>query len=206
MSTNIDPIVQKQTQKVMYKKRRERLEKELSQQTSSWTLFRKSIKNFVLRNNFITLAMAFAIGQTISLFVTSLTKNIFLPLIYSLVSKDKFLSMRFLLRNNYIEFGQFLTDFIYVLIAIIVIFFTTEYIFNRALAQTETTSVTAEDMVEDAVEKSVEDIPDDFNRMEPKVNTYRKEERPNIQYDRNTAPLNHNLPSHWDNSMITGAY
>ena len=200
---SIQPKLEQKTKEMIREKQEEQVHKQLEKNVSSWAMFKKSIKNFILRNNFVTLASAFAIGQTMSLFVESLTKNILLPLLYALVNKSKWDQLRFPLKSSYIELGNFLKDLFYVLISIIVIFITIEYVLNRGLAEKKTAKPNTDDLIDVMIKDEMNaELPNDFDRMRPVVNHYQKQERPSINIDRNTIPLNHNLPNYWEANTI----
>lgn len=83
----------------------------------------KGFRDFILRGNVMDLAIAFIMGAAFNTVVTSLVKNIFTPLIASIVNTPNFSALVVKFNDHPIMIGNFLDDAIAFLILSFVVYF-----------------------------------------------------------------------------------
>jgi large conductance mechanosensitive channel len=84
----------------------------------------KEFRNFLLRGNLITLAVAFVMGLAFAALVNSFVANLVMPIIAAVVGKPNFNDLTFTIHKSVFTYGTFITDLIsFVAIAAAVFFF-----------------------------------------------------------------------------------
>ncbi len=83
----------------------------------------KGFRDFILRGNVVDLAIAFIMGAAFSSVVTSLVKNVFTPLIASVLNTPNFSAFAVKVNDHPIMIGNFLHDAISFLILAFVVYF-----------------------------------------------------------------------------------
>ncbi len=95
----------------------------------------KGFRDFILRGNVVDLAIAFIMGAAFNSVVTSLVKNVFTPLIASVVNTPNFSAFAFKVHDHQIMIGNFLDDAISFLILSFVVYFFMVLPINTLLAK-----------------------------------------------------------------------
>jgi len=84
----------------------------------------KEFKDFLLKGNLISLAVAFVIGAAIVALVGSLVSDLIMPLIAAVVGKTDFHDLTFTIHNSVFQYGSFISALItFISIAAAVFFF-----------------------------------------------------------------------------------
>ena len=84
----------------------------------------KEFRDFLLRGNLITLAIAFVMGVAFAALVNSFVTNLVMPIIAAIVGKPNFNDLTFTINKSVFTYGTFITDLIaFVAIAAAVFFF-----------------------------------------------------------------------------------
>lgn len=83
----------------------------------------KGFRDFILRGNVVDLAIAFIMGAAFNSVVTSMVKNVFTPLIASVVNTPNFSAFAVKVNNHPIMIGNFFDDAISFLILAFVVYF-----------------------------------------------------------------------------------
>jgi large conductance mechanosensitive channel len=83
----------------------------------------QEFKEFILRGNLVSLAVAFVIGAAFAALVTSLVENIFTPLIAAIIGKPSFDDLTFTINSSVFKYGLFLNAVITFLSVAAVVFF-----------------------------------------------------------------------------------
>jgi large conductance mechanosensitive channel len=84
----------------------------------------KEFRDFLLRGNLITLAVAFVMGVAFAALVNSFVTNLVMPIIAAIVGKPNFNDLTFTIHKSVFTYGSFITDLIsFVAIAAAVFFF-----------------------------------------------------------------------------------
>ena len=84
----------------------------------------KEFRDFLLRGNLITLAVAFVMGLAFATLVTSFVTNLVMPIIAAIVGKPNFNDLTFTIHKSVFTYGKFITDVIsFLAIASAVFFF-----------------------------------------------------------------------------------
>ena len=84
----------------------------------------KEFRDFLLRGNLITLAIAFVMGVAFAALVNSFVTNLVMPIIAAIVGKPNFNDLTFTINKSVFTYGNFITDLIaFVAIAAAVFFF-----------------------------------------------------------------------------------
>ena len=83
----------------------------------------KDFKEFLLRGNLVTTAVAFVIGLAFAAVITALVTDLFTPLIGAIIGKTSLESLTFTVHHGVFLYGSFLTSVIqFVLIAAVIFF------------------------------------------------------------------------------------
>ena len=84
----------------------------------------KEFRDFLLRGNLITLAVAFVMGLAFAALVNSFVANLVMPIIAAIVGKPNFNDLTFTIHKSVFTYGTFITDLIsFIAIAAAVFFF-----------------------------------------------------------------------------------
>lgn len=84
----------------------------------------KEFRDFLLRGNLITLAVAFVMGLAFAALVNSFVANLVMPIIAAIVGKPNFSDLTFTIHKSVFTYGTFITDLIsFIAIAAAVFFF-----------------------------------------------------------------------------------
>jgi large conductance mechanosensitive channel len=84
----------------------------------------KEFRDFLLRGNLITLAVAFVMGVAFAALVNSFVANLVMPIIAAIVGKPNFNDLTFTIHKSVFTYGAFITDLIsFLAIAAAVFFF-----------------------------------------------------------------------------------
>ena len=84
----------------------------------------KEFRDFLLRGNLITLAVAFVMGLAFATLVNSFVTNLVMPIIAAIVGKPNFNDLTFTIHKSVFTYGTFITDLIsFIAIASAVFFF-----------------------------------------------------------------------------------
>jgi len=84
----------------------------------------KEFRDFLLRGNLITLAVAFVMGLAFAALVNSFVANLIMPIIAAIVGKPNFNDLTFTIHKSVFTYGTFITDLIsFLAIAAAVFFF-----------------------------------------------------------------------------------
>ena len=84
----------------------------------------KEFRDFLLRGNLITLAVAFVMGLAFATLVNSFVANLVMPIIAAIVGKPNFNDLTFTIHKSVFTYGTFITDLIsFLAIASAVFFF-----------------------------------------------------------------------------------
>ena len=84
----------------------------------------KEFRDFLLRGNLITLAVAFVMGLAFAALVNSFVANLVMPIIAAIVGKPNFNDLTFTIHKSVFTYGTFITDLIsFLAIAAAVFFF-----------------------------------------------------------------------------------
>jgi large conductance mechanosensitive channel len=84
----------------------------------------KEFRDFLLRGNVITLAVAFVMGLAFAAVVNSFVKNLVMPIIAAIIGKPDFSNLTFTIHRSVFTYGTFITDLIsFIAIAAAVFFF-----------------------------------------------------------------------------------
>ena len=84
----------------------------------------KEFRDFLLRGNVITLAVAFVMGLAFAAVVNSFVKNLVMPVIAAIIGKPDFSNLTFTIHRSVFTYGTFITDLIsFIAIAAAVFFF-----------------------------------------------------------------------------------
>ena len=84
----------------------------------------KEFRDFLLRGNLITLAVAFVMGLAFAALVNSFVANLVMPIIAAIVGKPNFNDLTFTIHKSVFTYGAFITDLItFLAIAAAVFFF-----------------------------------------------------------------------------------
>ncbi len=84
----------------------------------------KEFRDFLLRGNLITLAVAFVMGLAFAALVNSFVANLVMPIIAAIVGKPNFDDLTFTIHKSVFTYGTFITDLIsFLAIAAAVFFF-----------------------------------------------------------------------------------
>ena len=84
----------------------------------------KEFRDFLLRGNVITLAVAFVMGLAFAAVVNSFVKNLVMPIIAAIIGKPDFSNLTFTINDAVFRYGAFITDVIkFLAIAAAVFFF-----------------------------------------------------------------------------------
>ena len=84
----------------------------------------KEFRDFLLRGNLITLAVAFVMGLAFAALVNSFVANLVMPIIAAIVGKPNFSHLTFTIHKSVFTYGTFITDLIsFIAIAAAVFFF-----------------------------------------------------------------------------------
>jgi large conductance mechanosensitive channel len=87
----------------------------------------KEFRDFLLRGNLITLAVAFVMGLAFAALVNSFVANLVMPIIAAIVGKPNFDDLTFTIHKSVFTYGTFITDLIsFLAIAAAVFFFIVE--------------------------------------------------------------------------------
>jgi large conductance mechanosensitive channel len=83
----------------------------------------KDFREFILRGNLVSLAVAFVIGGAFALLVTALVNDLITPLIAAISGSPDFSALHFTLHNSVFLYGSFFNALIaFVLIALVVFY------------------------------------------------------------------------------------
>jgi large conductance mechanosensitive channel len=80
-------------------------------------------RDFLLRGNLITLAVAFVMGLAFAALVNSLVTNLVMPIIAAIVGKPNFNDLTFTIHKSVFTYGTFITDLISVIAIAAAVFF-----------------------------------------------------------------------------------
>jgi large conductance mechanosensitive channel len=84
----------------------------------------REFRDFLLRGNLITLAVAFVMGLAFAALVNSFVANLVMPIIAAIVGKPNFSDLTFTIHKSVFTYGTFITDLIsFIAIAAAVFFF-----------------------------------------------------------------------------------
>jgi large conductance mechanosensitive channel len=84
----------------------------------------KGFRKFIIRGNFVDMAVGVVVGGAFTTAVTALTKDLLTPLIAALVGKPDFSTIRFTVNGSVFAFGDFINAIVsLVLVALAVYFF-----------------------------------------------------------------------------------
>lgn len=84
----------------------------------------KEFKDFILKGDLVSLAVAFVIGAAFAALVTSLVANIFTPLIAAIIGEPSFADLKFTINGSAFTYGLFLNALItFVSVSAVVFFF-----------------------------------------------------------------------------------
>jgi large conductance mechanosensitive channel len=84
----------------------------------------KEFRDFILRGNLITLAVAFVIGAAFAALVTAFVTDLVMPVIAAIFGKVDFSELTFTIHNSVFLYGSFITAVIvFVSIAAAIFFF-----------------------------------------------------------------------------------
>jgi len=83
----------------------------------------KDFKEFLLRGNLVTTAVAFVIGVAFSGVVTALVDDLIMPLIAAIIGKPDISYLHFTINDSRFLYGAFLTTLITFVVIALVIFF-----------------------------------------------------------------------------------
>lgn len=95
----------------------------LTQGISSGGGLLSEFKEFILRGNVVSLAVAVLIAAAFGTVVSSLTENIITPLIGVFGGTPDFSGLTFTINDSVFGYGQFINDIIYFVIVAAIIFF-----------------------------------------------------------------------------------
>jgi large conductance mechanosensitive channel len=80
-------------------------------------------KQFVLRGNMVSLAVAVVVGTAFTAVITALVKDIITPIIAALVGKPNFSNLTFTIHHSQFNYGAFVNALLSFLIVATVVFF-----------------------------------------------------------------------------------
>ena len=84
----------------------------------------KEFRDFLLRGNLVTLAVAFVMGVAFAALVTSFVNDLVMPVIAMIIGKPDFTNLTFTINDAVFRYGAFITAVItFVAIAVAVFFF-----------------------------------------------------------------------------------
>jgi len=84
----------------------------------------KEFKNFLLRGNLITLAVAFVMGAAFAALVTAFVNDLVMPIIAAIFGKVDFSGLTFTIHHSVFSYGSFITAaIVFVSIAAAIFFF-----------------------------------------------------------------------------------
>jgi len=83
----------------------------------------KDFKEFLLRGNLVSLAVAFVIGGAFAALVTALVADLFTPLIAAIGGNPDFSKLHFTINNSTFHYGLFLNALIAFVVIAAVVFF-----------------------------------------------------------------------------------
>jgi large conductance mechanosensitive channel len=119
----------------------------------------KDFKEFLLRGNLVTTAVAFVIGLAFAAVITALVTDLITPLIAAILGKPSFESLTFTIHHGVFLYGAFLNALIYFVIVAAVIFFLVVKPYN-ALMDRRKTEPEVDDTIK-ACEHCLSSIPAD---------------------------------------------
>ena len=110
----------------------------------------KDFKDFLLRGNLVSLAVAFVIGTAFAAVVTSLVTDLITPIIAAIGGNPDFSKLQFTINNSAFLYGSFLNAVITFVVIAAVIFFLVVKPTNALMDRMKT---------EPAVDETVKDCP-----------------------------------------------
>jgi large conductance mechanosensitive channel len=101
-------------------------------------------KKFILRGNTIDLAVAVVVGAAFGAVVTALVKDIFTPLIATIVGKPNFSNLTFTINHSEFLYGDFINAVVaFIVIAAVIFFFVVQPV-NKMVTLSNRRKVTPE--------------------------------------------------------------
>src|ERR1700723_3527434 len=84
----------------------------------------KGFRKFIIRGNFVDMAVGVVVGGAFTTAVTALTKDLLTPMIAALVGKPDFSAIRFTVNGSVFALGDFINALVsFLLVAVVVYFF-----------------------------------------------------------------------------------
>ena len=98
----------------------------------------KEFRDFLLRGNVITLAVAFVMGLAFAAVVNSFVKNLVMPIIAAIIGKPDFSNLTFTINGSVFRYGVFINALITFMLVAAAVFFVIVKPYNHYRARQET--------------------------------------------------------------------